>query len=146
MILFGTVLQSCHRNPFSVVATLVLLAQQLVRRSHPFTDEASKYKGLALRHDKSSPLISAQETQSNVKDQENPNRLHFPGSTNKSQITEPGASDLEGDCWMAERELQMLRRLMDATSPTIPMPKHRETDQKLWDQNRLSRFGVAGFS
>ena len=77
-----------HRSPFSVGAALVPLAQQMAKRSHPFTDEASKYSGassmskpegkrvLALasvRHTKSSPLISAQEkTQSDIKGQENP--------------------------------------------------------------------------
>ena len=101
-----------HRSPFSVGAALVPLAQQMAKRSHPFTDEASKYSGassmskpkgkrvLALasvRHTKSSPLISARETtQSDVKGQENPgqasgDRLHFTGSTRHPEVTEPEA-------------------------------------------------------
>ena len=49
----------------------------------------------AARHEKSSPLISAQEkTQSDVKGQVNPSqvsgdRLHFPSSSRNSQVTEP---------------------------------------------------------
>ena len=43
MILLGIVPESYHRSPFSVVASLVLPAQQMAKRSHPFIDEASKY-------------------------------------------------------------------------------------------------------
>ena len=63
----------------------------------------------AVRHEKTSPLTSAQEkTQSEIKGQENPgqasgDRLHLLGSTKDSQVTEPEASDLEG-CWMPKRE------------------------------------------
>ena len=92
----------------------------------PFTDEASKYTSAsskskpvskrvlslaAVRHEKSSPLISVQEqTQPDVKGQENPgqapgDRLHFPSSTRNSQVTEPEASDVEG-YWMQKREQQ----------------------------------------
>ena len=59
----------------------------------------------AVRHQQSSPLISAQETmQSDVKKPENPglasgDRLHFPGS----QITEPEASHLEDYYQMPKR-------------------------------------------
>ena len=43
--------------------------------------------------------------QSDVKGQENPgqasgDRLHFPGSTRNSQVTESGTSDVEGYYWM----------------------------------------------
>ena len=99
MLLFG-VSESYHRSPFSVVSTLVPPAQQMAKRSRPSADEASKCKGAlskskpagkivlalaAVRHEKSSPLISAQEkTQSNAEGQEKPSqasgdRLHFPG-------------------------------------------------------------------
>ena len=83
MILFGIVPESYHRSQFSVFATLVLSAQQMARKSRPFTDEASKYTGAssksmpvgwrvlalaAVRHEKSSPSISDQEKeQSDVK-------------------------------------------------------------------------------
>ena len=96
----GRVPESFHRSQFSVVAAWVPPAQQMAKRSRPFTDEPSKHTGalrqskpegkrvLALpsvRHQKSSPVISAQEkTQSGVKDEENPNRalgdrLRFSG-------------------------------------------------------------------
>ena len=42
MILFGVVPESFHRSPFSVVAALVPLAHEMVKRSRPFADEASK--------------------------------------------------------------------------------------------------------
>ena len=72
----GRVLESFHHSPFSVVAALLPPAQQMAKRSHISTDEASKYTGvspksnpegkrvLALasaQHQKSSPLISVQE-------------------------------------------------------------------------------------
>ena len=97
MILFGVVLEPFHRSSCSVVATLILLAQHVVKRSRPFTDEASKHTGpsskskpegkrvlalAAVRREKSSPLIPAQETtQSDVKGQVKPSqapgdRLH----------------------------------------------------------------------
>ena len=68
----GKALESYYRSPFSVVAALVPPAQQMAKRSHPFTDEASKYQGAsskskpvgkrvlalaAVRHGQSSPLI-----------------------------------------------------------------------------------------
>ena len=110
MILFCAVPESFHHSPFSVVAALVLL-------SHPFTHEASNYSGAsskskpvgkkgsvlaAVRHERSSPLISGQEkTQSDVTGQVNPSltsgdRLHSPGSTRNPEVTEPEASNLEG--------------------------------------------------
>ena len=72
----GRVFEFLHRSPFSVVAASFSLAQQRAKRSHPFTDEASKYTHAAseskpvgkrvpalaaVRHAKSSPLFSAQE-------------------------------------------------------------------------------------
>ena len=88
----GRVPGPLHYGPFSVHATLVPLAQQMAKRSGPFTDEASNDTGasskskpeskrvLALasvRHEKSSPLISAQEkTQSDVRGQENPSQAN----------------------------------------------------------------------
>ena len=110
MIMFGIVPVFLHRNPFSVVAAMALLAQQMTKRSRPFTDEASKDTGAssrptpqgkrvlslaAVRHPKSSLLISSQEkTRSTVKSQENPreasgDRLHFPGPTRNPEVTEP---------------------------------------------------------
>ena len=82
---------------------MVLPVQQMAKGSRPFTDEASKYTGAckrvltlaSVRHQKSSPLISAQEkTQSDVQGQENPNqasgdRSHLPGPTRKLEVTEP---------------------------------------------------------
>ena len=60
MTLFGIVPESFHHRPFSVLAALVPPARHMA----PVASE---------RHQKSSPLISAQEkTQSDVKDQENP--------------------------------------------------------------------------
>ena len=41
----GKIHESHHRNHSSVVATLVLLVQQMAKRSQPFTDEASKKTG-----------------------------------------------------------------------------------------------------
>ena len=86
MILFGFVPESDRLSPWSVVAT----ARQMAKRSRPFTDEASKHTGAssqskpvgkrvlalaAVRQEKSSPLISAQEkTQPDVKGQENPSQ------------------------------------------------------------------------
>ena len=63
-------------------------------------------------------------TQSDVKGQENPglasgDRLFFQGSTRNSQVTEPGASDLEGYDWTNE-------------SQYLPMRKHGETDCSLF--------------
>ena len=40
---------SHHRRPFSVVATSVLPAQQMAKRSRPFTDEASKHTGASSK-------------------------------------------------------------------------------------------------
>ena len=41
--------ESYHRSPFSVVATVVLPAQQMAKRSRPFTDGASKYTGASSK-------------------------------------------------------------------------------------------------
>ena len=94
----GKVLDCFHRSQFSVVAALLPPTQQMVKRSHPFVGKASKVSGAlskskpvgkrvlaraAVRHQMSSPLISAQEkTQFNVQGKENPgqasgDRLHF---------------------------------------------------------------------
>ena len=82
----GRVPGSFHRSPFSVVTALVPLAYKIAKRSRPFTDEASKYTGAssksklegksvlalaAVRHRKSSSLISGQEKM---------DRLQFPGA------------------------------------------------------------------
>ena len=76
---------------------LFLLAQQMAKRSRPFTDEASKYTVSSQSQQAREflpPLISAQEkTQSDVKGQENPSqasgdRLHFAGSTTNPAVTE----------------------------------------------------------
>ena len=83
MVLWGTVPESFRHSHFSVVAALVPSAQQMAKRSHPFTDEASKYTGAssksrpenirvltlaAVRHDKQ------ETTQSDVKGQVNPSQ------------------------------------------------------------------------
>ena len=116
--------------------------QHVAKRSRPFTDEASKYTGLSskskpegksvlelasVRHQKSSPLIPAQEKmQSDIQGQENPcqalrDRLHFPGPTRNPEVTEPGASDSE-DCMIgSQNENSRMQRHLDATSPIIPM-------------------------
>ena len=138
----GRVPESFQRSPFSVVAALVPPAQQMAKRSRPCTEEASKYTGAssqskpegkrvlalgAVRHRKSSPLITVQEkTQSDVKGQENPDqasgdRVHFPCSAGNPEVTERGTSDKErvAECivviW-AQRVLKFRTR------------KHRETD------------------
>ena len=43
----GSVPESFPRSPFSVVAALLPRAQQTAKRSHTFTDEASKYTGVS---------------------------------------------------------------------------------------------------
>ena len=117
----GEVPESFYRSPFSVVAALVPLAQQMAKRSRPFTDEASKYTGApskskpvgkrvltlaAVRHEKSSLLISAQEKRSPMS---KARRIQFrhratdcisqvlPGIL---EVTELDASDLENHYWM----------------------------------------------
>ena len=126
MILFGIVSWSFHRSPFSVVAALVPRAEMMAKRSRQLTDEASKYtvasskpkpegKGvLALaevRHPKSSPSISADETTpSDVKGQERTQARHwatdsfFPGPSGNPEVTEPGPPDVEGEYWMPKTE------------------------------------------
>ena len=59
MLLFGMVLESHHRSPFSAVATLVPLAQQMAKRSHPFTDEASKYTGASSKSKPAGKIVVA---------------------------------------------------------------------------------------
>ena len=50
MVLFGIVSKvSLHRSPFSVVAAVVPLAQQMAKRSLPFTDEVSKHTGASSK-------------------------------------------------------------------------------------------------
>ena len=110
-----------------------------------FTDEASEYTGAstesrkqtrsrAVRHDKSSTLVPAQDRDAIRCQRPGESRsdigrpIAFPRSTRNSEVTEPKASDLEGDCWMQKKIRKMLRRHLDATSPRIPMPRHRETD------------------
>ena len=144
MILVGIVLRVVSRTPFSVVATLVPLAQQMTKRTHPFTDEASKYTvarskskqegkrvlgPAAVRHEKSSPLIPAQEkTQSDVKGQENPSqesgdRLHFPGSSRLKHTHNQKRQIGKVTCQKENRRMHL-----DVTSPITPMSRHRETD------------------
>ena len=111
MILFDSVSEpffSIHCSPFSVVAALAPLAHELAKREKRHSlDEASKFEGtsatsipegkrafalVAVRHQKSSPLFSAQEeTQTNVKCQEN---------------STPGASTWNEDFWIPNREQQ----------------------------------------
>ena len=97
----------------------------MVERCRPFTDEASKYTGAsskskpvgkkvlalaAVRHEKSSPLISAEEkTRSDVKSQENPgqpsgDQIACPSPTRNQEVTHPGVSNLEGYYWVPKRE------------------------------------------
>ena len=96
----GRVHESHHRSHFSIVATLVPPVYQTATKNNPFTDEASKFADAsseskpegkrvlalsAVRHQKNSPLIRAQEkTRSDVKGQVNPSqasgdRWHSPG-------------------------------------------------------------------
>ena len=102
MIVFGIVSESFHHSRSSVVAALVPSAHKTANRSRDSTDEVSKVRGessrpnpeenrafalAAVRHQKSSKLISGQEkTQSDVPSQENPghasgDRLHRPDTT-----------------------------------------------------------------
>ena len=157
----ASISESHHRSHFSVVATVDLLVHQMAKRSHPFADEASKFIGAssnlepvgkrvlalaAVRHDRSSPLIIAQEkTQSDVKGHVNPGQasgdgLHFPGSTRNSRVTESEASDLEGCCWIPKRK-QMLRRHLDAMSPIMPTSRQHETD---CSQKKMMTFQIQG--
>ena len=71
--------------------------------------------------------------QSGDPSQENPgqasgDRLYFPGSTRKSQVTKPEASDLEGYYWMPQRVKHHAASSSGRNESTIPMRKHRETD------------------
>ena len=152
----GRVPEPFHRSPFSVVAALVPLAQQMAKRSRPFTDEALntqvRYQSHEARRQKSSRagysatskkknsrLISALEmTRSAVTSQESPgqasgDRLHVPGRTGNPEVTEPGASDLEDFLDARVRTAESIVVIyLDATSPKIRLRKHRETDCKLW--------------
>ena len=132
----GKVPESFHRSPFSVVAALP--AQQMAKRSRPFTDEASKYTGepkqvckrvlalVAVRYEKSSPLISAEEeTQSDVKSQINSShaskdRLQFPSSSRNPGVTEPEASNTKVLIGCPKKNSRMHHRHRDAMSPIIP--------------------------
>ena len=110
-----------HRGSFAVGAVLVPLVLEMATRSHHSVDGLLKFEGAssnpvpegqrafalaAVRHQKSSPLISAQEkTHTDVKGQENPghtsgDRLHFPVSSGNPDVTKPGALDLEGHYWV----------------------------------------------
>ena len=86
-ILCGIVLESCHRSSSSVIAALVSVCSQdgentvILRESFEDRRRVIKidsrgekwFRRVAVRHQKSSPLISAQEvTQSDVKSRENP--------------------------------------------------------------------------
>ena len=103
MVLFGIVSQSFHRRArLQSLLALVPSAHKMAKRSRPSVDEVSKGRGpssnahpkgsrafalAAVRHQKSSPLISAQEkTQSDVPSQEEPgqasgDRMHSPCTT-----------------------------------------------------------------
>ena len=120
-ILGGRGPESYHSSPISVVATSVLLAQQMAKTSRPHTDEASGAASqssvvsrrvlsqAAVLHQKSSQLISAQENaQSEVKGQEHPSqasgdRQHVSGSTRHPEVKESNASDVEGYHWMPKK-------------------------------------------
>ena len=92
----------------------------MAKRRHLFTDEASKYTGAstesrkqkrsrAVRHDKSSTLVPAQDRDAICCQRPGESRsgigrpIAFPRSTRNSEFTEPEASDLEGDCWMQKK-------------------------------------------
>ena len=155
MIVFGVVSESFHRSHMSTVAVSIPPSQAVAKRNHPFTDEASKYAGTSsksqpdgkrvlppasVRHQKSSPSISAEEkTQSDVKGQEN-------RATDCISQVPPGihkSRNQKRQIWKVtigykKENNKMLRRHLDATSPTIPMPRHRETD----DMTNLLSPGV----
>ena len=115
--MFGLASESLNRSRFSVVAALVPIAHAL----------------LAVRHQKSSPVISAQAmTQSDVKVPENPaqalvTRFHSPRGIQKSrnQERQHGVS-LIG----RQKDSSRVHRLHQiATSRKIPVPKHRSGDR-----------------
>ena len=60
MMVLVVVPESYHRSQFSVVAFSVLRAQQIANRSHPFTDEASKYTGASSLSKPESKRVLAQ--------------------------------------------------------------------------------------
>ena len=105
----------------------------------------------AVRHQRSSPLISAQEqAQSDVNGQENPSfasgdRLHFPGSTRNPEVTRTKKVRLRRLFLDAQKNMRIHRLLRDATSPIIPLPRHRETScsqKKIDDMTNLLSRGV----
>ena len=127
MILFGMVLESFHRRPFSVVAAVVPLAQQMAKSTRPLTVEASNYAGessksepdgkavlvlAAVRHQQISPLISAQEkTRSDVKGQEHPcqasgDRLPSKGDDDVTDLLSPGVELLPNWVTRVEENLK----------------------------------------
>ena len=117
--------ESFHRSFSSVVAALVPSARKMTKRSRHSRDQDSRVSGAsskpnpegnralalaAVRHQKSSPLISAQEmTQSDVPRQERPgrasgDRLHSPGPTRYPEGRETVASRWNEYHLMPERE------------------------------------------
>ena len=54
-------------------------------------------------------------------------RLHFLGSTENPEDTEPGALDWKDYSWMQKKEnITVQSRYEDETSPKILLPQHRE--------------------
>ena len=114
----GKALEAYHRSPLTVIAALVPLAQQMAKRSRPFTDEASKYTGALSKSKPVGRRVLALQQR---------DRLQFPGITRNSRVTEPEASHWEDYYWMP-KDRKMLRRHLYATSTIIPMSwRHRET-------------------
>ena len=114
MILFDIVSESFHRSPLSVAA-VVPLAQQMAKRTIRFL---TKSRNTKARHQSQSLLakefarclqrdikkeltvdLSSRKNQSDVKGQENPGKA-------SAEVTDPGASDLEGYYWMSGKEQQ----------------------------------------
>ena len=144
---------SDHHNPFSVVVTLVLLAHQMAKRRHLFTDEASEYTGAstestkqtrsrAVRHCKSSTLVPAQDRDAVKCQRPGESRsaigrpIAFPRSTRNSEVTEPEASDSEGDCWMQKKSGKCFiviwtQRVPESQCPGIGRPIAVKEDDDL---------------
>ena len=123
-------------TPFSVVAALLPPAQQMAKRSHTITDEASKYTGVSLQsnpegkrvlalasaqHQKSSPLISIQEkTQADLQVQENP--AQALGDRRISQVSRHAETGLEwfSNLMTQARRIQARHRVTDCISQLLP--------------------------
>ena len=103
-----------------VVAFLVDLMKAFDKISNDSVTRTSVHEVVHSSGDRSYEV-----QQSDDPSQASGDRLHFPGSTRNSQVTEPEASRF-GKLLLDAKKMH--RRHLDATSPRIPMPRNRETD------------------